>query len=183
MGIGLETLREKTKYLILSGLFFVGLTFGQNSVQNRTELETYSDTLSTHFILLENEFYIGLVNNLIVENPDLNPCIEIKTDKEKNLLFIDMLDKLGLLDKLYGLIGFEFIEIESRKIIETDDVKFFIQFDYQPPGHFESLYIPIFNESDLKTITKELSLIYDSKYCFKKMKRIAKKTLHNNGYK
>ena len=156
-------------------LFTITITIGQTSIKNRIELETYSATMNTMLTVSDSESLNLLVKGVLVENPDLNPCLEIETTTSKNLQLIELLDELTLLDNVYALIEFEFVEINSGESIKTDNVKFFIQLDYEPPGHFESLFIPIFDKDQIKVLTNELSIIFGYESCFRKVKRAAKK--------
>ena len=67
------------------------LTFNQSFCQKtldfnkiRVELENSSESLNTTLILPNSDFYIGITKDVIVENIELNPCIDIVSNTKKN---------------------------------------------------------------------------------------------------
>ena len=82
----------------------VNTSFAQKRIdfdKIRTELENSSESLDITLFTPDSDFYIGITKGAIVENPELNPCIDIVSDEKKNGEIIGILNMHSLLDKLY----------------------------------------------------------------------------------
>ena len=117
------------RILIYTILF---LTFNQSFSQKTLsfenilgELENSSESLNTTLISPKSDFYIGITKDAIVENPELNSCIDIETNEEKNEQIIGILKKHNLLDKLYVEIENEYSDLSSDQIFKPTETELY----------------------------------------------------------
>jgi hypothetical protein len=138
------------------------------------ELKKSSKSLNTNLILPKKEFYIGIVKDLIVENLEFNPCIEINSNIEKNEKIIEILEKYNLLEKLYfENENEEYVNIESNQKFEWKKPKLIIQlfFETENMKAMDNVFIPIFEKKLAKELTMKMCELFNNEYCFKKLKR------------
>ena len=164
------------RILIFAILF---LTFNQSFSQKTldykkilTELENSSESLNTTLIIPNSDFYIGITKDAIVENPELNSCIDIPTNEKKNGQIIRILKKYNLLDKLYVEIENEYSDLSSDQVFKSNETEFYLELLFKTKDFgIMSCYVPIFDKKKAKDLIKDLNKIFDYKYCFKKLKR------------
>ena len=125
------TYEKRMKTLIYTILF---LTFNQSFAQKTlsyqnvlAELENSSESLNTTLISPKSDFYIGITKGAIVENPELNSCIDIKTNEKKNGQIITILKKYNLLDKLYVEINNEYSDLSSDQIFKPTQTELYLE--------------------------------------------------------
>ena len=158
-------------------LFIISTTFAQEVISNeetKRELKNSSKSLNTNLILPKKEFYIGIVKDLIVENIELNPCIEIDSNIEKNEKIIEILEKYNLLEKLYfENENEEYEKIESNEKFEWEKPKLIIQLFFETKNMkvMDNVFIPIFEKKLAKELTMKICELFNNEYCFKKLKR------------
>ncbi|CAM1346851.1 hypothetical protein [Tenacibaculum insulae] len=166
-----------TKKLTFLLLFIISTSFSQEVISNKEtiiELKKSSKSLNTNLILPKKEFYIGIVIDLIVENLEFNPCIEIDSNIEKNEKIIEILEEYNLLEKLYfENENEEYENIESNQKFEWEKPKLIIQlfFETENMKAMNNVFIPIFEKKLAKELTKKMGELFNNEYCFKKLKR------------
>ncbi|QFZ54236.1 hypothetical protein FEZ18_05235 [Oceanihabitans sp. IOP_32] len=164
------------RILIYTILF---LTFSQSFSQKTlsfenilAELEKSSESLNTTLISPKSDFYIGITKDAIVENPELNSCIDIETNEKKNEQIIGILKKHNLLDKLYVEIENEYSDLSSDKIFKPTETELYLELFFKTKGFgIMSCFVPVFEKKKAKELICDLDKIFDYKYCFKKLKR------------
>jgi len=136
------------------------------------ELENSSESLNTTLILPNSDFYIGITKDVIVENIELNPCIDIVSNTKKNEQVIGILKKHNLLDKLYVEIENEYTDLSSDQIFKPTETELYLELFFKTKD-FEimSCFVPVFEKKKAKELIYDLDKIFDYKYCFKKLKR------------
>jgi len=138
------------------------------------ELKKSTETLNSWINVTSKEnFYIGINIDLIVENPKLDFCIDIKTTIEKNEKLISILEKHNLIDKLYLDIEDEYQDLQSDKKYGLKEPKMTINLKFlgQSTDFFDDVYILIFDRKQAKEILDEISNLFDYEYCFRKMRK------------
>ncbi len=138
----------------------------------RTELENSSRSLNTIILLPNSDFYIGTTMEAIVENPELNPCIDIQSDNQKNAGIIGILAKYGLLDKLFIEINNEYVDLGSEEVFKPKETELYLELFFKTRDFgFVSCFVPVLKKSRAKKLINDLSNIFDSEYCFNKLER------------
>jgi len=158
---------------------FLFLTFNQSFSQKTldykkilTELENSSESLNTTLILPNSDFNIGITKGVIVENPELNSCIDITTDEKKNEQIIKILKEHNLLDKLYVEIKNEYSDLSSDQIFKPTETELYLELFFKTKDFgIMSCFVPVFDKKKAKELICDLDKIFDYKYCFKKLKR------------
>ncbi|MAN59571.1 MAG: hypothetical protein CMC08_07020 [Flavobacteriaceae bacterium] len=136
------------------------------------ELENSSESLNTNLILPNSDFYIGITKDAIVENIELNPCIDIVSNTKKNEQVIGILKKHNLLDKLYVEIENEYADLSSDKIFKPTETELYLELFFKTKNFgIISCFVPVFEKKKAKELICDLDKIFDYKYCFKKLKR------------
>tara|TARA_Y100000814_G_C12159731_1_gene343952 strand:+ start:193 stop:633 length:441 start_codon:yes stop_codon:yes gene_type:complete len=138
----------------------------------RVELENSSESLNTTLILPNSDFYIGITKDVIVENIELNPCIDIVSNTKKNEKVIGILKKHNLLDKLYVEIENEYADLSSDQIFKPTETELYLELFFKTKDFgIMSCFVPVFEKKKAKELICDLDKIFDYKYCFKKFKR------------
>jgi hypothetical protein len=164
------------RILIFTILF---LTFNQSFSQKTLdykkilmELENSSESLNTTLILPNSDFYIGITKDVIVENPELNFCIDIQTDEKKNGEIIRILKKHNLLNKLYVEIDNEYADLSSDQVFKSNETELYLELFFKTKDFgIMSCFVPVFKKKKAKELIWDLNKIFDYKNCFKKLKR------------
>ena len=164
------------RILIYTILFLTfNLSFSQKTLDYNkilAELENSSESLNTTLILPNSDFYIGITKDVIVENPELNFCIDIPTNEKKNGQIIGILKKHNLLSKLYVEIENEYADLNSDRTFKPKETELYLELFFKTKNFgFMNCYIPILDKKKAKELISELDKIFDYKYCFKKLKR------------
>ncbi|WP_128755291.1 hypothetical protein [Aquimarina sediminis] len=153
----------------------INLSFSQkklNYVDIRTELENSSRSLHLLVFLPNSDFYIGTTMESPVENPELNPCIDIKSNNYKNATIIGILTKHGLLDRLFIEINNKFVDLDSEQVFKPKETELYLELFFKTRDFgFINCFIPILDKTKAKKFVNDLSEILDSEYCFEKLKR------------
>ena len=155
------------------------LTFNQSFSQKTldykgilAELENSTESLNTTLNLPNSDFYIGITKGAIVENPELNSCIDIEANEKKNGQIIGILKKHNLLDKLYVEIENEYADLSSDQIFKSTETELYLELFFKTKDFgFISCFVPIFEKKKAKELICDLKKIFDYKYCFKNLKR------------
>jgi len=161
------------------------ITFGQNEVTlDYSKIFPYRGNLIVTIFAnsdkIENNFSISLLGEYITSDNTNENQIDIKTNKEKHLLFIEILKKYNTSNEIYYYnsdFGNKkyFYETNTHRIVkDVSNAILALQVDYiDICGN--SFFIYIF---DLKTsliFLKELSNIYGHKKHFEKLMKIIQK--------
>ncbi|MGD1891549.1 MAG: hypothetical protein ACFB15_13265 [Cyclobacteriaceae bacterium] len=152
-------------------------SFGQNRIVEleykkvRSELEKSSNSLNTNLFLPRSDFYIGLTKDQIVENIEMNPCIDISSDNIKNQKIISALAKMNLLDDLFIRSDLTYTSLLTGQQIEKSNSKLIVDlfFVSQNLGMI-NCFIPIFDQNKAKELVTEFEGIFESNSCFKELK-------------
>jgi len=164
------------RILIFTILF---LTFNKSFSQKtldfekiRTELVNSSESLNTTLFLPNSDFYIGITKDIIVENPELNSCIDIATDEKKNGQIIGILEKYNLLDQLYVEIENDYSDLNSDQIFKPAETELYLELIFKTKDFgIMSCFVPVFEKKKAKELICDMDKIFDYKYCFKKLKQ------------
>ncbi len=164
------------RILIFAILF---LTFNKSYSQKtldfnkiQAELENSSESLNTTLILPNSDFYIGITKDVLVENIELNPCIDIASNTKKNELVIGILKKYNLLQKLYVEIDKEYADLSSDQIFEPIETELYLELFFKTKDFGNmSCFVPVFEKKKAMELIWELDKIFDHNNCFKKLKR------------
>ena len=159
-------------------LVFVSFSqlYGQSvSEYKGIETDLRNSAESTSFIIrLPNSFHqIGLFDTTNFESNVSDPCIFINTNADQNLKIIDVLASNGILNQTYwsSFDGDDFVDNINDEIILFQDVKIYIDVDFETPGHFDKVYLPITDYKISRKIIDELSVIVDQTQCFTDFKK------------
>lgn len=161
---------------ILFLLFYV-ISFSQNVITHRKTVKTIKNSskdLCVNLIIPDKEFSIGIYTEIWeVEDLSQEQCGDIKTDEAKNSEIIKLLNKRRLLDKLYlEMENNQYEMIGSNEKFKWNETQLIIELNF---NHYSELinqvYIPINNRKQAKDIIRLFKKIFDSDYCFKKLKR------------
>lgn len=148
-------------------------SFSQKSLsykEVRNELENSSESLNTTLILLNSDFYIAITKDAIVDNPELNACIDIQSDNIKNKQIIRILEKHNLLDKLYVRIENEYVNLSSSQTFNPEETELYLELFYKT-NNFEvmSCFVPVFERKKAKELIWDFNKVFDNSSCFNKM--------------
>jgi len=151
------------------------MTFSQeiiNYEKIKREIENSAESLSIIFSLPKKDFYVFTVKDIIVENLDFDPCKEIYANKEKNKKVIEILNDFNLLSDFYFEMENEtYLNIKTNKTFEWKNAGLILTLYYSSNDSDGQVYIPIFNRKMAKQFVEKISKIFDSEYCFNKLKR------------
>ena len=115
------------KTFLITGLFlllFPMASFAQEVIKAdkiKFDLKASAESLSVTVIVPDSDFYIGLVTDQVVENIYLNPCIDIKSDINKNQKVLNVLEKHNLLNQLFIEVDNQYQTADSKAIFEPDE--------------------------------------------------------------
>ena len=137
----------------------------------RNEIENSSKSLNTSLEIPNQEFYVGIIKDLIVENITLEPCIEIETTDSKNERLIELFKEHKLLNNLYIEIGNDLENLNSNQTLKKEDSVLNIELIYKSKNSMGVIFIPILEEELAKDIISDLEKIFKNRRCFKKLKR------------
>jgi hypothetical protein len=127
-----------------------------------------------NLIIPDKEFSIGIYTEIWeVEDLSQEQCGDIKTDATKNSEIIKLLNNKRLLDKLYlEMENNQYQMIGSKGKFKWNETKLIIELNFD---HYSQLisqvYIPINNRKKAKDIIRSFKRIFNSDYCFRKLKR------------
>jgi hypothetical protein len=158
-------------------LFIFTFSFSQNEItyeKTLSDIKSSSKILTTTLIIPDVEFYIGIfTTDWIVEDLTKEQCGDIKTDSLKNSKIIKILESKKLLEKLYvEMENNNYESINSSEKFEWKDAKLVINLNFSDESDvFNQVYIPIMNKKKAKELIKSISPIFESDFCFKKLKR------------
>ena len=137
----------------------------------RNEIENSSKSLNTSLEIPNQEFYVGIIKDLIVENITLEPCIEIETTDLKNKRLIELFKEYKLLNNLYIEIGNDLENLNSNQTLKKEDSVLNIELIYRSKNSMGVIFIPILEEELAKDIISDLEKIFENRRCFKTLKR------------
>lgn len=158
-------------------LSFFSYSFSQNKITYKnvlTEIHKSHETLCVSLLIPNNDFYIGIyTKEWEVEDLTREQCGDIKTDSIKNSKIIGLLNSKNLLSKLFlKMENNEYENINSVDKFEWNKAKLIIELNFSNDWtKLNQVYIPIFNKKQAKQVIKNISKIFDSDYCFHKLKR------------
>ena len=165
-------------FIILS----FSITFGQNKISlEYSQILAYRGnldiTIFTNYNKIKNDFIISLVGENITPNNTTENQIGIKTNKEKHLLFIELLKKYNTSNQIY-YYNFDYdSEIffyktnTNRKVKNISNAILALQIDYLGICA-DTFFIYIFDYKKSILLLKELSNIYGNKKDFEKLIKI-----------
>lgn len=138
-----------------------------------SDLRNSAETISIFIYVPNSDFTIGFINRNSFEKIDLPKCIGIDSNKETSLKVIDVLFKNNLLNQTYfpDLNSEDFVNNKTKEIVKWTDIKLYLDIDFETPGHYEKIFIPISDFQTAENLIDELVLVFaDSKKCFEKLK-------------
>jgi len=163
----------------LSLLFFFILvsSFAQSEVSYDkvlSEIINSNSFLCTNLIIPDEDFSIGIfTEEWEVEDLSMEQCGDIKTDSLRNSKILKILESNKLLDNLYVQMDKNnYSSLNSNKEFEWNKMQMVIDLSSsQKWDGLYQVYIPIKDKKQAKELIKSISKIFDSDYCFKKLKR------------
>lgn len=139
-----------------------------------SDINNSSDILCTNLIIPNKDFSVGIyTEQWEVEDLTIEQCGDIKTDSIKNSKIIKVLNSKNLLKTLYlNMENNEYVSINSSEKFEWDKASLIITLNFSQNWEgISQVYIPINNKKKAKELIKLISDIFESDYCFKKLKR------------
>ncbi|MFC5046535.1 hypothetical protein [Aquimarina hainanensis] len=117
-----------------------------------------------------SDFYIRITKDVIIENPELNSCIDIATYEKKNEEIIRILKNHNLLDKLYVEIENEYSDLSSDQIFKPTETELYLELFFKTKDFgIMSCFVPVIEKKQAKELICDLDKIFDYQYCFKKL--------------
>lgn len=157
--------------------FFLANLFAQSEISYNkvlTEIRNSNDFLCTNLLIPNNDYSVGLfTKEWEVEDLTMEQCGDIKTDSLRNSKILKILESKQLLDNLYiQMDKNNYSSLNSDAEFEWSKMKMVIHLSSsQKWGELYQVYIPIKDKKTAKELVKSISKIFDSDYCFKKLKR------------
>jgi len=133
----------------------------------KIEIENSHNSLNTSLEIPDEEFYVGIIKDLIVENITMEPCIEIESNNRKNKKLIQVLKKYNLLDNLYVEIANDLQNIATGEILNKENSVINLELIYRSNNSMGLIFIPIQQEKIAKNLIRDLEKIFKNKKCFK----------------
>lgn len=159
-----------TILLLTSNMSFSQKTLDFEKI--RAELDNASESLNTTLILPNSDFYIGITKDVIVENIELSPCIDIVSNTKNNEQVIGILNKHNLLDKLYVELENEYADLSSDQVFKPTETELYLELFFKTKDFgIINCFVPVFEKKKATELISDLDKIFDNKYCFKKLKR------------
>tara|TARA_R100000963_G_C4592327_1_gene69067 strand:- start:126 stop:641 length:516 start_codon:yes stop_codon:yes gene_type:complete len=158
-------------------LFIFTFSFSQNEItyeKTLSDIKESSKILCTNLIIPNKDFSIGIyTEEWEVEDLTMEQCGDIKTDSIKNLKIIEILTSKKLLDKLYlNMESNEYESINSSDKFEWNKANLIVELNFTHNWKgVNQVYIPINNKKQAKELIKSICKIFDSDFCFRKLKR------------
>lgn len=139
-----------------------------------SDINNSSEILCTNLIIPNKYFSVGIyTEQWEVEDLTMEQCGDIKTDSIKNSKIIKVLNSRNLLTTLYlNMENNEYVSINSSGKFDWDKANLIVELNFtQIWDGIHQVYIPINNKKTAKEIITSISDIFESDYCFKKLKR------------
>lgn len=171
------TLPKMRKTISILLFFIISYSFSQNEITHEktlAEIKKSSKVLCTNLIIPNVEFSIGIfTTEWIVEDLTEEQCGDIKTNELKNGKILEILEYKNLLKKFYvEMENNNFESIESNEKFEWNKAKLIINLNFSNDiNELNQVYIPIMNKKEAKELIKSICPIFESDFCFKKLKR------------
>ena len=158
--------------------FFIHVnSFAQSEVSYDkvlSEIKSSNSFLCTNLIIPDEDFSIGIfTDEWEVEDLSMEQCGDIKTDSLRNSKILKILESNKLLDNLYVQMDKNnYSSLNSKDEFEWNKMKMVISLSSSQKwnGLYE-VYIPIRDKKTAKELVKRISKVFDSDYCFRKLKR------------
>ena len=158
-------------YFILANLFAQS-EISYDKVLN--EIRNSSNFLCTNLLLPNDKYNVGIfTKEWEVEDLTMEQCGDIKTDSLRNSKILRILESENLLEKLYiQMDKNNYSSLNTNDEFEWNKMKMVIDLSSsQKWDGLYQVYIPIKDKKQAKELVKSISKIFDSDYCFKKLKR------------
>ena len=159
-------------------LFFTILnSFSQNEItyeKTLSDIKNSSKILCTNLIIPNVEFSIGIfTTEWEVEDLTEEQCGDIKTNEIKNRKILEILESKKLLKKLYAeMENNNYENIESSEKFDWNKAKLIINLNFSNDFNvLNQVYIPIMSKKKAKELIKSICPIFESEFCFRKLKR------------
>lgn len=166
----------KLKLFILFS-FILANVFAQSEVSYEkvlAEIKNSYDFLCTNLLIPNNDYHVGIfTKEWDVEDLTMQQCGDIKTDSVRNSEILKILESKNLLTNLYVQMDKNnYSSLNSNDQFEWNKMKMVIDLSSsQKWDGLYKVYIPIKDKKQAKELINLISKIFDSKYCFKKLKR------------
>lgn len=138
------------------------------------EIKNSNDFLCTNLLIPNNDYSVGIfTEEWEVEDLTIKQCGDIKTDSLQNSKILKILESKQLLDNLYiQMDKNNYSSLNSNDEFEWNKMKMVINLSSsQKWGGLYEVYIPIRDKKIAKELIKLFSKVFDSNYCFRKLKR------------
>lgn len=165
------------KTFLITGVFltlFSMASFAQEVLtadKIKSDLKASAESLGVTFIVPDSDFYIGLVTDQLVENIYLNPCIDIKSDINKNQKVLNVLEKHKLLNQLFIKVDNQYQTADSKVIFEPDEAVLYLELFIGVNKSVSQIFVPMFDKEKAELLIADLRKIYGNKKCFKQLQR------------
>jgi hypothetical protein len=166
---------RKTISILL--FFIISFSFAQNEITHEktlSEIKKSSKILCTNLIIPNVKFSIGIfTTEWDVEDLTEEQCGDIKTNEIKNGKILEILESKKLLEKFYvEMENNNFESLESNEKLEWNKAKLIINLNFSNDiNSLNQVYIPIMNKKQAKELIKLIYPIFESDFCFRKLKR------------
>lgn len=166
-------MKRKFQLLSILLLFISFISNSQNEFYNLTlkEINNSSSSLSISFHNPKSNFNVFFATNLIVENPELNPCADITSNAELNKLILEVLKKHDVLGRIYIEGENGIIDLESEEMVDLEKNSLNIYLYYNSDKTMGNVYLGIKKKSQAKNFISTLIEKIGYKYCLGKLKR------------
>ena len=138
------------------------------------QIRNSNDFLCTNFFIPNIDYSVGIfTEEWEVEDLTMEQCGDIKTDSLRNSKILNILESNKLLDDLYIQIDKNsYSSLNSEDELEWNKMKMIIGLSSsQEFNGLYQVYIPIKDKKQAKKLIKSIGKIFDSDYCFNKLKR------------
>ena len=139
-----------------------------------SDINNSSEILCTNLIIPNKDFSVGIyTEQWEVEDLTMEQCGDIKTDSIKNSKIIKVLNSRNLLKTLYlNMENNEYVSINSSEKFDWGKASLILELNFTKNWKgIHRVYISINNKKKAKELIKSISDIFESDYCFRKLKR------------
>lgn len=163
----------KIKLIFVFTFFISSLLYSQEEFYQSTKKEIYdsASSLSISFSDKSGESSVFFIIDLIVENPELDPCIEIETNKNINKSILEVISSFNLFEAIYVEGENGVTEIRTGKITNLDSHALQIYIYYGAKKTMGTAYLTIKDKESAKKFISKLTEKIGYKSCFRKLKR------------
>ena len=141
-----------------------------NFKEIRNELENSSESLNTTLFSPNSDFYIGITKDAVVDNSEVDTCIDSQSDNLKNKQIIRLLERHDLLDKLYVRIENEYVNLISSQTFKPEETELYLELLFKTNDFgMMSFFVPVLEKKKAKDLILDLDKMFNHSCCFNKL--------------